>query len=153
MTSPEEQRLEQTLAERTGWVQPNTKAVNLALQGGGSHGAFTWGVIDELLEHGRTSIEAISGTSAGALNAVAMADGMLRAGPDGAREALHDLWYAVSREGARSPIQRNPINVLLGDWSLDNSPSYLFFDVFTRMVSPYEVNPFNLNPLRTLLEA
>jgi len=146
-------RAEQSLAERTGWVQPNTKPVNLALQGGGSHGAFTWGVIDKLLEDGRISIEAISGTSAGALNAVAMADGMLRDGYEGARGALHDLWHAVAEQGVKSPVQRNPINVFLGDWSLDNSPSYLFFDVFTRMVSPYEMNPFNLNPLRTLLEA
>ena len=153
MTHINEEQLGRTLAERTGWVQPNTKPVNLALQGGGSHGAFTWGVIDKLLEDGRVGIEAVSGTSAGALNAVVLADGMVRGGFDGAREALRDLWHAVSKEGARSPIQRNPINMLLGDWSLDNSPSYLFFDVFTRMVSPYEMNPFNLNPLRTLLEA
>ena len=152
MVEPGGNPVDQTLAERTGWVQPNTKPVNLALQGGGSHGAFTWGVIDKLLEDGRISIEAISGTSAGAMNAVVIADGMLRGGYEGAREALHDLWLAVSKEGAKSPIQRNPINVFLGDWSLDNSPGYLFFDVFTRMVSPYEMNPFNLNPLRTLLE-
>ncbi len=142
----------QAMAERPGWVRPNTKAVNLALQGGGAHGAFTWGVIDQLLEDGRISFEAISGTSAGAMNAVVIADGMLRGGPEAAREALHDFWYAVSVDGAKNPVKRNPINWFLGDWSLDNSPSYLFFDVFTRMVSPYEVNPFNINPLRTLIE-
>ena len=129
------------------------KMVNVALQGGGAHGAFTWGVLDCLLEDGRIDFEAISGTSAGAMNAVVVADGLMRGGPDGARQALEDFWKAVSREGAKSPIQRSPINVFMGDWSLDTSPGYLFFDHLTRLASPYDLNPLNYNPLRDLLEA
>ena len=129
------------------------KMVNVALQGGGAHGAFTWGVLDRLLEDGRIDFEAISGTSAGAMNAVVVADGFMRNGPDGARQALHDFWEAVSREGAKSPIQRSPINVFMGDWSLDTSPGYLFFDHLSRLASPYDLNPLNYNPLRDLLEA
>ena len=129
------------------------KMVNVALQGGGAHGAFTWGVLDRLLEDGRIDFEAISGTSAGAMNAVVVADGFMRGGPDGARQALQDFWQAVSREGAKSPIQRSPINVFMGDWSLDTSPGYLFFDHLSRLASPYDLNPLNYNPLRDLLEA
>ena len=143
---------EAAMSERIGWVQSDTKAVNLALQGGGSHGAFTWGVLDRLLEDGRISFEAISGTSAGAMTAAVVAHGILEAGADGAREALHTFWQAVSREGTKSPILRNPVNQFFGEWSLDNSPSYLFFDIMSRVVSPYLANPLNINPLRSLLE-
>ena len=129
------------------------KMVNVALQGGGAHGAFTWGVLDRLLEDGRIGLEAISGTSAGAMNAVVVADGIMKGGPDGARQALEDFWQAVSQEGAKSPIQRSLVNVFMGDWSLDTSPGYLFFDQLMRVVSPYQLNPLNHNPLRDLLEA
>jgi len=131
----------------------SAKMVNLALQGGGAHGAFTWGVLDHLLEDGRIGFEAISGTSGGAMNAVVVADGIMKGGPDGARQALEDFWQAVSREGAKSPIQRSLVNVFMGDWSLDTSPGFLFFDHLTRLVSPYQLNPLDLNPLRDLLEA
>jgi NTE family protein len=127
--------------------------VNLALQGGGAHGAFTWGVLDRLLEDGRVGIEAISGTSAGAMNAVVLADGFMKGGADGARRSLDDFWHAVSREGMKSPIQRSPLAVLTGDWSLDHSPGYMFFDLMSRLVSPYQLNPLKLNPLRDLLES
>ena len=130
----------------------NKKPVNLALQGGGAHGAFTWGVLDRLLEDGRIHIEAISGTSAGAMNAVVAADGLMRAGEDGARESLHRFWKAVSDAGRMSPIQRGPLDVFMGNWSLDNSPSYVFFDLLNRVTSPYDVNPFGLNPLKAILE-
>jgi NTE family protein len=130
-----------------------SKVVNLALQGGGAHGAFTWGVLDRLLEDGRLSFEAISGTSAGAMNAVVLADGFVQGGEDGAREALARFWRAVADAASVSPLQRNPFNRLFGDWSLDNSPGYLFFDLVSRLASPYELNPLNLNPLRDLLEA
>jgi len=134
-------------------VNKSPKLVNVALQGGGAHGAFTWGVLDRLLEDGRISFEAISGTSAGAMNAVVVADGIMKGGPDGARQALEDFWQAVSQEGAKSPIQRSLLNVVMGDWSLENSPGYLFFDHLTRLASPYELNPLNQNPLRDLLES
>ncbi len=127
------------------------KAINLALQGGGAHGAFTWGVLDRLLEDGRIEIEAISGTSAGAMNAVVMADGIMRNGRDGARSALNEFWTAVSKAALGSPIQRSPIDVFMGNWSLDNSPSYLFLDLLNRVASPYQLNPLNINPLRDLI--
>ena len=129
-----------------------TAMVNLALQGGGAHGAFTWGVLDRLLEDGRIAIEAISGTSAGAVNAVVMTNGFMTGGRDGARQALQDFWHQLARLGAASPIQRSPIDIWLGNYSLDHNPAFLYFDALSRMVSPYESNPANLNPLKDLLE-
>lgn len=131
----------------------NRKPINVALQGGGSHGAFTWGVLDTLLEDGRVEIKGVSGTSAGAMNAVVMADGMVRNGPDGAREALHDFWSGVADAARRSPIQRTLIDRMLGEWSLDRSPGYLWMDILGRVASPYDLNPMNLNPLRDLVDA
>ena len=127
------------------------KSVNLALQGGGSHGAFTWGVLDRILEDGRIYIEAISGTSAGAMNAVVMADGITRGGEEGAREALRSFWTQVGKAGRFSPLQRGPVDVALGRWSLDNSPGYLFLEMLNQVASPYDTNPLNINPLRDIL--
>lgn len=129
------------------------KKINLALQGGGAHGAFTWGVLDWFLEDNRFSIDAITGTSAGAMNAVVLASGMESGGETGARDALEAFWQAVSEEARFSPIQRSPLDVLLGNWSLDHSPSYLYFDVLSRFASPYEFNPLNVNPLRDVVES
>ncbi|MBZ0218233.1 MAG: patatin-like phospholipase family protein [Fimbriimonadaceae bacterium] len=126
--------------------------VNLALQGGGAHGAFTWGVLDRILEDGRIGIEAISGTSAGAINAVVLVNGYMRGGNDGAREALHDFWKHMSQIGALSPIQRSPLDIWLGNYSLDHNPAYLWFDMLSRTVSPYGLNPANLNPLHDFLK-
>ena len=128
------------------------RPVNLALQGGGAHGAFTWGVLDRLLADERIEIEAISGTSAGAMNAVAVAEGMLIGGPEAARACLKRLWRAISDAAQGSPLRRTPIDVLMGNWNLDSSPVYLMFDLLGRVASPYEFNPLNLNPLRDLLE-
>ena len=128
------------------------RKINLALQGGGAHGAFTWGVLDRMLEDGRIGIEAISGTSAGAVNSAVLVDGYMRGGEDGARQALHDLWFEIARIGAFSPIQRSPWDIWQGNFSLDHNPAYQFFDVLTRMASPYDLNPANLNPMRDLLE-
>ncbi len=127
--------------------------INLALQGGGAHGAFTWGVLDRLLEDDRIGVEAISGTSAGAINAVVLADGFMRSGVDGARERLHDFWQHIARLGALSPIQRSPLDIWLGNFSLDHNPAFLYFDMLTHIASPYDLNPANLNPLKELLEA
>lgn len=136
----------------TGAKKPPVKPVNIALQGGGSHGAFSWGVLDRLIEDGRLEFSAISGTSAGAMNAVALADGWMRGGPDGAREKLHDFWRAVARKGQFSPVRRMPWDVLWGNWSIANSPSYLLFEALSRAVSPYIANPLNINPLREVVE-
>ncbi len=133
-------------------MSSKNRMINLALQGGGAHGAFTWGVLDHLLEDGRLGIEAISGTSAGAVNAAVLVDGYMRGGEDGARQALHDLWLEIAKIGAFSPIQRSPLDVWQGNYSLDQNPAYLFFDVLTRMASPYDLNPANMNPMRDLLE-
>lgn len=132
-------------------IRRQTKTVNLALQGGGAHGAYSWGVLDKLLEDGRVDIEAVSGTSAGAMNAVVLVDGLAANGKDGAREALHDFWEAVSDTSKFSPIQRTPFDVVTGNWGLDFSPGYLFFDLLSRVASPYDLNPLNINPLKDLL--
>ena len=129
----------------------HVKLINLALQGGGSHGAFTWGVLDRILEDDRLEIEAISGTSAGAMNAVVVAHGMMVDGKEGARAALREFWRAVSDAGSTSPFQRSWLDIMTGNWSLDHSPSYLMMDVMSKLVSPYEFNPLDINPLRDLL--
>ena len=125
--------------------------VDLALQGGGSHGAFTWGVLDRLLEEPWLRIEAISGTSAGAMNAAVLADGWAKGGAEGARTALDEYWQRVSRAAMLSPLQRSPLDRLMGRWTLDTSPAYVTMDLMSRLLSPYDLNPTGLNPLRGLL--
>jgi NTE family protein len=125
--------------------------IDLALQGGGSHGAFTWGVLDRLLEEPRLRIAAISGTSAGAMNAAVLADGWTQGGADGARAALDQYWERVSRAAAFSPLQRSAWDRLLGRWTLDTSPAYVTMDLMSRVLSPYDLNPLGLNPLRSIL--
>jgi NTE family protein len=125
--------------------------VDLALQGGGSHGAFTWGVLDRLLEEPWLRIAAISGTSAGAMNAAVLADGWVEGGAEGARTALDKFWQRVSRAAAFSPLQRSPIDRLMGRWTLDTSPAYIAMDLMSRLLSPYNLNPLDLHPLRDIL--
>jgi len=125
--------------------------IDLALQGGGSHGAFTWGVLDRLLEEPWLEIAGISGTSAGAMNAAVLADGWAAGGAAGAREALERYWRSVSRAAAFSPMQRSPLDRLMGRWSLDSSPAYIFTDLMSRLLSPYDLNPLGFNPLRKIL--
>ncbi|WP_457298614.1 patatin-like phospholipase family protein [Phyllobacterium sp. P5_D12] len=129
-----------------------SKTINIALQGGGSHGAFTWGVLDRILEDGRLAIEGISGTSAGAMNAVALADGWSHNGAEGARAKLHEFWRAVGRTGQFSPVQRTPWDRFFGKWSVEHGLGYNLFEQFSRLFSPYEFNPFNINPLRDVVE-
>lgn len=131
----------------------NHKGVNLALQGGGAHGAFTWGVLDRLFEDDRIWIDSISGTSAGAMNAVVAAQGMYENGAEGARRRLREFWRAVSGAARTSPLRRTPLAAMTGDWSLKTSPGYLAFDVASRMASPYDVNPLGFNPLRRLVKS
>ena len=125
--------------------------IDLALQGGGSHGAFTWGVLDRLLEEPWLKIEGISGTSAGAMNAAVLASGWIKDGATGARAALGAYWERVSRAARFSPLQRSPLDHLMGRWTLDTSPTYVAFDLMSRMLSPYDLNPFGFNPLRAIL--
>jgi NTE family protein len=129
------------------------KTVNLALQGGGAHGAFAWGVLDRLIEDGRIAFEGISATSAGAMNAAVLAYGWTQGGRDGAREALAKFWRAVSDAALRySPYRGWPGAAQLGQFSLEHSPGYFLMDMATRLFSPYQLNPWNFNPLRDVLE-
>lgn len=125
--------------------------VDLALQGGGSHGAFTWGVLDRLLEERWLTIDGVSGTSAGAMNAAVFAHGHLCGGADGAKAALEQFWRRVSEAATFSPFQRTPIDRLIGRWSLDFSPTYLAADLMARVVSPYSLGGDGVNPLRRIL--
>jgi len=140
------------MSKEKGRGPEHVKSINLALQGGGSHGAFTWGVLDRIFEDGRVWIAAISGTSAGALNGVVAAQGMYDAGGEGARAELERFWRAVSQAGQASPITRSVFDKLMGNWSLDTSPGYIWMDLLTRLASPYDLNPLNMNPLRDLVE-
>jgi NTE family protein len=128
------------------------RTVNLALQGGGAHGAFTWGVLDRLLEDGRLAFEGISATSAGAMNAAVLAHGLMEDGADGARAALERFWWQISRAASLSPLQPTWLDRWAGNWNLDYSPAYLTLDLLTRMLPPNVFNPLDLNPLRDLLE-
>jgi len=140
------------MSKLKGRSKKHEKSVNLALQGGGSHGAFTWGVLDRMFEEDRLWIEGISGTSAGAMNAVVATQGMYDDGAAGARKALEDFWRAVSTAGQSSPIQRTPFERLIGTWSMDLNPGYAMMDMLSRLASPYDFNTTGYNPLRDLLK-
>jgi NTE family protein len=125
--------------------------VDLALQGGGAHGAFTWGVLDRLLEEPQLRIEGISGTSAGAMNAAVLAHGHTTGGFKGARSALDGFWRRVARAAILSPFRRSPLDILMGRWTLDTSPMFLAMDLAARVFSPYDLNPRGANPMRDIL--
>lgn len=125
--------------------------VDLALQGGGSHGAFTWGVLDRLLEEPWLQIDGVSGTSAGAMNAVVLASGYAKGGASGARTALEKFWRCVSDAALLSPLRRTPLDMLAGRWTLDTSPAFLALDLSARLFSPYDLNPAGGNPLCAIL--
>jgi NTE family protein len=129
------------------------KTINLALQGGGSHGAFTWGVLDRLLEDwDRLQVEGISGTSAGAMNAAALAEGFVHHGDArGARKSLDKFWQGVGKLAAFELPSRTPFDWMMGNWNIDQSPWAIMADSFAHMFSPYQTNPLNLNPLRDML--
>lgn len=139
--------------------KPKQKSINLALQGGGAHGAYTWGVLDYLLEDGRLDFEGVSATSAGAMNAAALAYGKSLGGAEKGREVLEEFWLEISRAGqVFSPVKRTPwelgsgLNPFMPNWSLANSPAFSFFENFTHALSPYQFNPLNFNPLKDVIE-
>ena len=140
--------LQAAFARVAGPASP--RRIAIALQGGGAHGAFTWGVLDRLLESGMR-MDAVSGSSAGAFNAVFMAHGLLEGGPDGAREALAMLWRRIGAKAAFSPLRPNFMDQMGGGWNMENSARFVGFDLFTRVLSPYQFNPLDMNPLRDLL--
>jgi NTE family protein len=127
------------------------KRINLALQGGGAHGAFTWGVLDRLLEDGRIEIEGISGTSAGAVNGVMLVDGLARGGPAEARKRLAEFWRAASFGGDLPGLQRAAADRLFSLIPIDGTPMQAWFGAVQRYLSPYDLNPLNFNPLKDLI--
>jgi NTE family protein len=144
------------LSRAFGGDKPGTprkpKRINLALQGGGAHGAFTWGVLDHLLEDGRLTVEGISGTSAGAINAVMLADGLRRGGPEEARKRLADFWRAASLGGDLPAVQRAVTDRLFSMLPSEGSPTQDWLASWSRHLSPYDLNPLNINPLKDLIE-
>jgi NTE family protein len=131
---------------------PPRKRIKLALQGGGSHGAFTWGVLDRLLQDDRIEIEAIVGASAGAMNTALLADGLAAGGPELARRMLRSFWERTAELAAASPMQPTPLDRLSSPGSLAFSPGWRVADVMLKLFSPYQINPLNRNPLREVLE-
>ncbi|MFC3058661.1 patatin-like phospholipase family protein [Paenirhodobacter populi] len=131
---------------------PAQVPIDLALQGGGSHGAFTWGVLDRLLEEDRLRIVGVSGTSAGAMNAAVLVDGFAAGGAEGARKALTAFWDFVADAARFSPFQPSPVDMALGNWSLAHSPAFVAMDMLSRLTSPYVLNPTGLNPLTRVLD-
>ena len=127
------------------------KTINLALQGGGSHGAFTWGVLDRLLEDDRLVFEGITATSAGAVNAVVMADGLAAGGREQAKAGLRRYWQRVSELSARGFFNPSIIDKANPDFGLEHSLGFIFIEPMTYFASPYQMNPFNYNPLKDLL--
>src|SRR6266850_6969469 len=133
----------------SGAWRPQRRHLNLALQGGGAHGAFTWGVLDQLLEDARIVIGGVSGTSAGAVNAVMLADGLAQSGPEGARERLADFWRAASLGGSLPQLQRAVVERLFP--LLPQRATLPWFGDLARFLSPYDLNPLNINPLKDLI--
>jgi NTE family protein len=127
------------------------KTVNLALQGGGSHGAFTWGVLDRLLEDERLAFDGVTATSAGGVNAVLLADGLAAGGREGARELMHTFWKKMSDTTSTSIIAPSFIDKMNPTFGLDHSPGYVMVDMISRFMSPYQLNPMDANPMRDLL--
>jgi NTE family protein len=128
------------------------KTINLALQGGGSHSAFTWGVLDRLLEDERLTFDGITATSAGSVNAVLLADGLALGGRPAAKELLSVFWKKMSDMTSSSVIASSFLDKLNPHFGLEHSPGYLFIDLITRFMSPYQLNPFDMNPMRDLLD-
>jgi NTE family protein len=136
-----------------GNASVETRHLSLALQGGGAHGAFTWGVLDRLLEDERLVFDGISATSAGAMNATVMVYGYQQGGRAGARAALGNFWRRIAHAQAQTPFQATWWDKLAGNHAMDNSPAFLWLDFVTRVLSPYQLNPTNWNPLREVLTA
>jgi NTE family protein len=147
-----EMRVDRPVEGTTAAASAAVKTVNLALQGGGAHGAFTWGVLDRLLEDERIGFEGISATSAGAANAAVLAYGLTLGGREGAKQALRNFWRRVAHAALFSPLQPSWFDRATHNHGLENSPGHLFFDMLTRLLSPYQLNPLNYHPLRKVLE-
>jgi NTE family protein len=139
-----------TSPHRTPTRKVEIKSINLALQGGGAHGAFTWGVLDRLLEDERIGIDGISAASAGAMNATVFASGIATGGREGAKKALAEFWRRISHAALTSPLWPTLLEHLLGNHSIAQSAGFCF-ELMTRLFSPHEFYPLNRNPLRQVL--
>lgn len=128
------------------------KQVCIALQGGGAHGAFTWGVLDRLLEEDAVVAEAMCGTSAGAVNAVTCAYGLHIGGPAKAKELMEKLWHKVALSGSFL-FKPSIFDQMYGNGDIHNSPSFMMFNTLTQFLSPYNFNPLNYNPLKDVLNS
>jgi NTE family protein len=137
----------------TADAPPPRKRIKLALQGGGAHGAFTWGVLDRLLrDDSRIEVEAIVGTSAGAMNAAVLADGLAAGGPALARAMLRRFWERIGALAAASPVRPTPLDRIARPGTMAFSPAWMVADLMLKVFSPYQLNPTNRNPLREVLE-
>lgn len=132
-------------------TEDGPRRINLALQGGGSHGAFTWGVLDRLLAAPEIEIAGICGTSAGAMNGAVLAYGLAAGGREEARALLERFWRATSDSASHGPLQPSPLDKMISLGGMDLSPAYQAFASLVRVASPYQLNPTNYNPLRDIL--
>ncbi len=146
--SEEERMYNQTVKKHND----GKKHLSIAMQGGGAHGAYTWGVLDRLLEEKDLAIDGVSGTSAGGMNAMATAQGIIKGGNQGARELLTEYWKLNSEAGRSSIFKPGVLDVLAGRYTMHNSPGFLFFDFISKIFSPYQLNPLGTNPLKDLVE-
>lgn len=128
------------------------KKISLALQGGGSHGAFTWGILERLLEEDVFDIKGLCGTSAGAMNAAVTAYGLQKGGNAGAIALLETFWKRVADSTRFSPMQPNWLDSALYPGELNFSMGFQMFSLMTQTLSPYQFNPLDLNPLRNIVE-
>jgi NTE family protein len=128
------------------------KRISVAMQGGGAHGAYTWGVLDRLLQEKDLVIEGVSGTSAGGMNAVAVAQGIITGGNEGARQLMTEYWNVNSKAGEASMFKPGVLDILAGKYTMHNSPGFLFFDFISKIFSPYQLNPLGSNPLKGVVD-
>ncbi len=133
-------------------VNDGKKHITVAMQGGGAHGAFTWGVLDRLLEEKDLVIEGVSGASAGGMNAVCTAQGIMEGGNEGARAMLKKYWDINSEAGKSSIFKPGVLDVLAGKYTMHNSPGFVFYDFLCKILSPYQMNPLGLNPLKDIVK-
>ena len=152
MSSKSETRQKKSPHSNSPKNESPRKKISLALQGGGAHGAFTWGVLDYILEDGRLEIEAISAASAGAMNAVALIDGWQEGGNEGARRQLETFWHDVSYDSKWSASQRGAIGAMMDPFGVTQTMRNFWVDWFQQTSSPYDFNPLDINPLVEVLE-
>lgn len=131
---------------------PLKKKVALALQGGGSHGAFTWGVLDALFEDGRFDVEGVVGTSAGGMNATATIQGLIDNGSQGARKKLNELWHAIGEQGKNSPLKPHAHKKLVHNYDISDTPAFWMMQFLSGFMSPYQLSPHAGHPLESVIE-